>query len=373
MSAVGLEPAAVVPWILGLDMARPPAQPPLRFARVGNGKSNLTYLVSDATGPRWILRRPPVGPRLASAHDVAREHRVLRALGPTAVPAPAVVGFTDDPAISEAPLLLMTFVDGVVLDDPDVAQRLDPSTCARLTASLVRALARVHEVDLRATGLEDLASHASYAARQLKRWRRQWSASRTRELPAVERLADRLEAAMPEQRELALVHGDYHLLNVIAAPGGEEIRAILDWELCTLGDPLADLGGLLAYWPQGADAADWALPAQRLDGLPVARRGGRALRRAHRPRPRRAAVLARARPVEDRDHLRGRAPPGARRRAQRGADRHPTRPRGRRADRAGGGRPRRGGAIRRNHVVVPARNGGANVPRTSRTITIPRR
>ena len=157
--------------------------------------------------------------------------------------------------------------------------RLGPSACARLTASLVGALARVHAVDLRATGLEDLASHAPYAARQLKRWRRQWQASRTRELPAVERLADRLQAALPEQRELTLVHGDYHLLNVIAAPGGEEIRAIVDWELCTLGDPLADLGGLLAYWPQVDDAGGWTLPAQRLPGFPPPATVVRALRR----------------------------------------------------------------------------------------------
>jgi aminoglycoside phosphotransferase (APT) family kinase protein len=245
----------VTEWILGLDLD---ARAPLRFTRVGDGKSNLTYLVTDASRRRWILRRPPVGPRLASAHDVAREHRVLRALGPTAVPAPAVLGFTDDPEVGEAPLLLMAFVDGPVAGE----LRLDPDASARLTESLVAALARVHAVDLRATGLEDLASHAPYAARQLKRWRRQWEASRTRELPAVERLADRLATAVPEQRELTVVHGDYHLLNVIAAPGGEAIRAILDWELCTLGDPLADLGGLLAYWPQDA------LPVQRAAGFP---------------------------------------------------------------------------------------------------------
>ena len=262
-AVVGFEPAAVEPWIASLDLG---ARPPLRFTRVGNGKSNLTYLVTDAAGGRWILRRAPVGPRLDTAHDVTREHRVLRALGPTAVPAPAVLGFTDDEAVSDAPLLLTAFVDGVVLDDP--ANRLGPSASARLTASLVDALARVHAVDLRATGLEDLASHAPYAARQLKRWRRQWRASQTRELPSVERLADRLEAAAPEQREITLVHGDYHLLNVIAAPGGEEIRAIVDWELCTLGDPLADLGGLLAYWPQDEDAGGSILPGPRLPGLP---------------------------------------------------------------------------------------------------------
>jgi aminoglycoside phosphotransferase (APT) family kinase protein len=261
----GLAPEAAEEWILGLGLG---AEAQLRFAHVGNGQSNLTYLVADAASARWILRRPPVGPLLPSAHDVAREHGILRALQPTRVPTPAVCGFTDDPAVADAPLLLTAFVDGIVVDDPGVAEALDPRARARLGSSLARALARVHEVDLRATGLEDLASHKPYAGRQLKRWRKQWEDSRTRELPAVDQLADRLHAAMPEQRELTLVHGDFHLLNVIAARGGEEIRAILDWELCTLGDPLADLGGLLAYWPQAGDAAERIFPAPRLSGFP---------------------------------------------------------------------------------------------------------
>jgi aminoglycoside phosphotransferase (APT) family kinase protein len=243
----GIDPAAVEPWILGLGLG---ARPPLHFTPFGDGKSNVTVLVQDAAGARWILRRPPVGPLLATAHDVAREHRVLQALGRTAVPTPAVLGFTDDPAVRDAPLLLMEHVDGDVVADFAALERLPASARARPAPALADALARVHAVDLTATGLTDLASHSPYAARQLKRWRRQWRASRTRELPAVERLADRLEAAIPEQRELTLVHGDFHPLNVIVAPSGGEVRAILDWELCTLGDPLADLGGLLAYWPQ---------------------------------------------------------------------------------------------------------------------------
>jgi aminoglycoside phosphotransferase (APT) family kinase protein len=263
-ASVGVDPATVEPWILGLDLG---AKAPLRLAHVGNGKSNVTCLVEDAGGRRWILRRPPVGPLLETAHDVAREHRVLRALGPTAVPTPAVLGFTDDPAVTDAPLLLMAFVDGVVLGDLRVAEALGPAARARLSESLARALARVHEVDLQATGLADLASHNPYAPRQIKRWRRQWQASRTRDLPAVEKLADRLDAAIPEQRELTLVHGDFHLLNVIASPDGGEIRAILDWELCTLGDPVADLGGLLAYWPRVGDVTEWMFPARPLPGF----------------------------------------------------------------------------------------------------------
>jgi aminoglycoside phosphotransferase (APT) family kinase protein len=262
---VGLEPAPVEEWILSLGLG---AQTPLHFTRTGRGQSNLTYLVSDAAGARWILRRPPVGSLLPSAHDVAREHRILRALEPTPVPTPSVYGFTERAWVTDVPLLLMEFVDGIVVDDMDAAERLDLDARARLGSSLVQGLARVHAVDLRATGLIDLASHNPYAARQLRRWRRQWQQSRTRELPAVEELAERLEAAMPEQRELTLVHGDFHLLNVIAAADGAEIRAILDWELCTLGDPLADLGGLLAYWPQPGDVADAVFPAPLLPGLP---------------------------------------------------------------------------------------------------------
>jgi aminoglycoside phosphotransferase (APT) family kinase protein len=260
----GIDTAAVTRWIA--DLA-PDAEPPLRFTRVGNGKSNITCLVEDDRGARWILRRPPAGALLATAHDVAREHRVLSALEPTAVPTPAVLGFTDDPAVTDAPLLLMEFVDGIVLDDIAVAKALEPHERRRLSDALALALGRVHEVDLTATGLNDLAAHTPYAERQLRRWRRQWEASRTRELPAVERLADRLASAIPRQDDLTLVHGDFHLLNVIVAPGGTDISAIVDWELCTLGDPLADLGGLLAYWPQATDAAHWLFPGPSLPGF----------------------------------------------------------------------------------------------------------
>jgi aminoglycoside phosphotransferase (APT) family kinase protein len=267
-AVVGLDVAAVTAWIGGLQAG---AVPPLTFARVGQGQSNLTFLVTDARGERWILRRPPLGHLLPSAHDVAREHRILRALQDTDVPSPAIQGFTDDPAVTDAPLLLMPYVDGLVVDDLAVAEGLAPQVRRRLGHALAFTLARVHAVDLEATGLATLASHKPYAARQLKRWRRQWEDSRTRDLPAVEALAERLEAATPEQHELTLVHGDFHLLNVIAAPDGSAVRAVLDWELCTLGDPLADLGGLLAYWPQAADAVGGVFPAPRLPGFPTRR------------------------------------------------------------------------------------------------------
>lgn len=264
-STVGLDEAAVAAWATSAD---PLLRAPLRFKRVGHGQSNLTFALSDADGHRRVLRRPPLGRLLASAHDVAREHRILSALGPTDVPTPSVIAFTEDPAVTDVPLLMMEYVDGVVVDGPQVAATLDLDARARLGHELVRTLARIHSVDLQQTGLIDLASHKPFAGRQLSRWRRQWEASKSREIPTIDRLAERLEAATTEQHELTLVHGDFHLLNVIADPGSCEIRAVLDWELCTLGDPLADLGGLLAYWAQPGDEHPGMFAASALPGFP---------------------------------------------------------------------------------------------------------
>lgn len=261
----GLDVEAVTKWIAALDVG---ALGPLSFARLGHGNSNLTYLVSDAADGRWVLRRPPLGPRLASAHDVAREQRILTGLAGTAVPAPRVLGLTADPVVTDAPLLLMTHVEGLVVDSPTVAEALAPPTRHAIGLSLARTLARIHDVDLDGAGLSDLAAHTSYAARQLKRWRRQWNDSRTRDAPAVEQLAERLERALPEQHEVTLVHGDFHLSNAIVDPVTGEVRAVLDWELCTLGDPVADLGALLAYWSQPGETAGAVFPASSLPGFP---------------------------------------------------------------------------------------------------------
>jgi aminoglycoside phosphotransferase (APT) family kinase protein len=164
---------------------------------------------------------------------------------------PRPLALCTDPAVSDVPLLLMAFVDGVIFNR-DAAAALVPSERHQAGLALADALVELHAVDIRRSGLEDFASHASYARRQLKRWRRQWEESVTDDAAELDALAiaDRLDAAIPEQREVVLVHGDYHILNVMFDRATLGVRAIIDWELCTLGDPLADLGGLLAYWPE---------------------------------------------------------------------------------------------------------------------------
>lgn len=260
----GLDPEAMSAWLEGLGIG---LEPPLTFARVGLGQSNLTYLVTDAKGERLVLRRPPLGELLASAHDVAREYRILSALQGGDVPLPVVHGLCEDPAVTDVPVLAVSFVDGAVLDDRADAEELSPQARHRVGLSLVDTLGHVHAVDLEEVGLSDLASHKPYGARQLRRWSGMWEQSRTRELPELERLTERLTALDPGPGEVTLVHGDSHLRNVIIDPQEATVRAILDWELCTLGDPLADLGTLLAYWPRPGDPPSMRFDASMVEGF----------------------------------------------------------------------------------------------------------
>lgn len=246
----GIDLDQVGPWVETLGVA---AVGPFHASRIGHGKSNLTYLLTDAEGARWVLRRPPLGKILPSAHDVTREHKVISGLVRTPVPVPQPIGLREPDDAIDVPLLLMEYVAGQVIDSGEALAEVSLGRRRDIGLSAARTLAQVHAVDLDSVGLADLGSHKPYADRQLRRWRRQFEDSKTRELPLVDELADRLKAAAPAQREVTLVHGDYHLLNLIIDPTGSEVRAVLDWELCTLGDPLADLGGLLAYWPQADD------------------------------------------------------------------------------------------------------------------------
>jgi aminoglycoside phosphotransferase (APT) family kinase protein len=261
---VGADPVAVADWIEQLGI---PFTGPLSFERIGLGQSNLTYLVRDAEERKWVLRRPPLGELLASAHDVAREARILSALEDTPVPTPRVYGLTRDAA--GIPLLMMEFVDGLVVDRMPIAESLTPQRRREIGLSLPTTLAKIHAVDLKKSGLDDLASHKPYAHRQLKRWAGQWEQSKTRELPDLDDLTRRLIAAAPQRQELTLVHGDFHLRNVITSHATGEVIGVLDWELSTLGDPLADMGSLLAYWPEpGEEDIAGGFAAAALDGFP---------------------------------------------------------------------------------------------------------
>ncbi|MEV4670831.1 phosphotransferase family protein [Actinomadura sp. NPDC049382] len=262
MEALGLDAGEVTAWIASLGIEFHGA---LRFDRIGLGQSNLTFAVDDERGRRWVLRRPPLGRLLPTAHDVVREARVLAALEGTDVPVPRVHGVRLD---GDAPLVLMEFVDGIVLDRPEAAGAVPPLRRRAVGLAMARTLADVHAVDLDAIGLAGAAGTRPYAERQLQRWSSQWERSKTRELPKLERLTERLMDAVPPQREVALLHGDFHLRNVIASQENGDIAAVLDWELWTLGDPMADLGTLLAYWPERGESAVDALSVTALPGFP---------------------------------------------------------------------------------------------------------
>lgn len=261
----GVHVAAVTEWFR-IHVAE--ARPPLRFDVIAGGHSNLTYRVSDAAGSSFVLRRPPLGHVLASAHDMGREYRIIHALASSAVPVAPALGYSDDPAVNGEPFYVMRFVDGHVIRDRATAESvLTPDARCRAGESLVDTMAAIHAVDLQAVGLETLGKHEGYIARQLKRWYGQWNQQKTRELPQIDRVHDTLAAHIPEQGPATLVHGDYRLDNCMVDDDGNVI-AVLDWEICTLGDPLADLGLLQVYWTGPNDPASaWTGSATTAPGF----------------------------------------------------------------------------------------------------------
>ena len=248
-------------------------RPPVHVEVIAGGRSNLTSVVTDAEGRRVVVRRPPLSGVLASAHDVVREGRIMAALCASAVPVPEVLGVEDDAAFTGAPFVVTAHVDGVVVRDRTVASQLSVPQRAALGRTVVDALAAIHEVDVDVVGLGDLARRDGYFARQVARWSAQLDAGSDRPLPALAQLGRALADAVPEQDGLALVHGDFRLDNLIVdlAPAGAQVRAVLDWELATLGDPLADVGTLLAYW--GVPARDGRPASVLIPDLPTALEG----------------------------------------------------------------------------------------------------
>ncbi len=262
----GIDRAGVEAWF---EQHVDGARLPLAFERISGGHSNLTYGVADEGGRRWALRRPPLGKRLGSAHDMGREHKVVSALGPTSVPVAPVVGLCDDESVNGAPFYVMEFVEGPILRGLAEAEAF-PEDADRwaIGERVADTLVDIHAVDPDAVGLGDLGRKEDYVARQLHRWQGQWEKSKTRELPAIDAVHERLEARIPEQGPATIVHGDYRLDNMILTSQGE-VAAVVDWELCTLGDPLADVGLLMVYWPErGEDPVALGQPANLAPGFP---------------------------------------------------------------------------------------------------------
>lgn len=227
---------------------------PFEFRLIAGGRSNLTFLVVGADGSRFVLRRPPLGHVLATAHDMAREHRVIAAVGGTGVPVPPALGLCTDPEVNGAPFYVMGFVEGEVLDSVEKAALLPVELRRPAAEHLIDVLADLHDVDVDEVGLGDFAKREGYIERQVKRWSTQWENSKTRELAAIDEVAAHLRDRIPVQQGVAIAHGDFRFGNCLTDVSTGRIAAVLDWELCTLGDPLADVGYLGVYWYDGAAA-----------------------------------------------------------------------------------------------------------------------
>ena len=251
MSAVhGIDVAPVSEW---MEAYVPRAKAPFRFVALPGGHSNLAFAVTGSNDDRYVLRRPPIGDVLAGAHDLGREYRIISALHDSAVPVPAAFGYCDDSSVNGAPFYVLDYVEGQVIRDKAAARKLlsEPGR-RRASESFIDTMAAIHAVDLRAAGLDDLGPHEGYIARQIRRWSRAWNLHRTRELPAVDEVRDALVQRIPAQGPATLVHSDLRLDNCLLDRRGD-VAAVLDWEICTLGDPLADIGLLMLYWSGPTD------------------------------------------------------------------------------------------------------------------------
>ncbi|MFW2383136.1 MAG: phosphotransferase family protein [Acidimicrobiales bacterium] len=228
---------------------------PFTFSPIAGGHSNLTFAVTDRVGRKLVLRRPPLAAVLATAHDMVREHRVITAFGNTPVACPTTLGLCTDEGVNDAPFYVMDFVEGVVLHDRAItAETLPLDQRVSLSESVIDTLAALHTADPDEIGLGDLGRRSGYLERQLNRWQGQWEKTKTRELAEMDRTYALLLEALPEEKYNTVVHGDYRLGNMLITPGTGQVAAVLDWELCTLGDPLADLGYLLNNWVEPGEA-----------------------------------------------------------------------------------------------------------------------
>jgi aminoglycoside phosphotransferase (APT) family kinase protein len=233
---------------------------------IAGGRSNLTYAISDGDH-EWVLRRPPLGHVLETAHDMRREYRVLSGLAETDVPVPRTLALCEDPDVNGAPFYVMERVEGRVLRNHAMLAALPPDEAQRCSFELVDVLARLHAVDYGAVGLGDFGRPEGFLERNVRRWGKQWESNKTRELPVVDELGRRLARALPAHQDDAIVHGDYRIDNtMVAQDDAGHILAVLDWEMSTLGDPMTDVGVLGVYW--GDRHATPVLGSQGVSNLP---------------------------------------------------------------------------------------------------------
>ncbi|MGV9252329.1 phosphotransferase family protein [Streptomyces sp. NPDC003697] len=257
----GVDVPALTAWLAGQGSA---VEPPITVTTISAGRSNLTFSVRDAVGAQYVLRRPPLGALESGAHDVLRERRILSALSATAVPVPRPVAECTDPDVIGAPFFLMDFVPGQTLS-PDTAAALSPEVKRNIGRRLPEVLAQLHALDVTEIGLGDLRRDRGYVERQLRRWQRQFDALGLPAGSPLRTVADRLTARIPEPQGNSLLHGDYKAENVLLSPDGD-VATVLDWELTSVGDPLADLGWLLVWWALPDNPGKWISPPATLAG-----------------------------------------------------------------------------------------------------------
>ena len=243
------------------------AAPPYRFEVIAGGNSNITYRVTGAGGAAWALRRPPLRQVLATAHDMVREFRVIAALRETGVPVPPALGLCESPEVNGAPFYVMGFVEGAVAHDAGSGAEIPQAQRRPAAESMADALAALHGLSPDEVGLGSLGRREEYVARQIRRWARQWEAVKQREIPEMEEARRRLEVRIPPQERACIVHGDFRLGNMIIGEG--RVRAVVDWELCTLGDPLSDVGYLANDWAGPEEEPLWVESGSKLPGFPT--------------------------------------------------------------------------------------------------------
>ncbi|MFK8019319.1 MAG: phosphotransferase family protein [Pseudomonadales bacterium] len=255
-------PQTICPWLAD---ALPHHTAPFSFKLVQAGGSNLTYIVSDFNEKRFVVRRPPLRARLATAHDMQREFKIMTALLCSDVPVPAMLAYCEDRSVCDVDFYCMEMVDGLVIRDTQSSKGLTAAQCLRATESLVDAQIAFHTIDLETIGLADLAKHDAYLERQLRRWKKQVDAADARSVPAFDELHYALEASIPNaNNKPGLAHGDYRFDNTILN-SDFEIAAVLDWELCTIGDPVADFIWSLNYWAEPGETTYWLMDPPTLN------------------------------------------------------------------------------------------------------------